>query len=132
MENHNDRPEVIEARREQTGRGVRFSNTLHERSVYVARLVDPARPDGLVLRLSYPQHVWARIGTSAWAVVVGAVLAALLVTTLLWLLLLREWINPVRNLAASAERMAAGDWARRVTPEGADDVRLFSAKLNLV
>ena len=132
MENHNDRPEVVEARRAVTGRGVRFSNTLGERAVYVARLVDPGRPDGLVLRLSYPQHVWARIGTSAWAVVTGAVLSALLVTTLLWLLLQRQWITPVRRLAAAAERMAAGEWGQRVAPEGADDVQFFSAKLNLV
>src|SRR4029079_9422569 len=47
MENHNDRPEVVAARREQTGGGVRFSNTLREPAVYVARLVDPARPDGM-------------------------------------------------------------------------------------
>jgi two-component system phosphate regulon sensor histidine kinase PhoR len=132
MENHNDRPEVVEARRAVTGRGVRFSNTLGERSVYVARLVDPARPDGLVLRLSYPQHVWARIGTSAWAVVSGAVLSALLVTTLLWLFLQRQWITPVRRLAAAAERMAAGEWGQRVAAEGADDVQFFSSKLNLV
>ena len=132
MENHNDRPEVIDARRAITGSGVRFSNTLGERAVYVARLVDPQRPDGLVLRLSYPQHVWARIGTSAWVVVFGAVVAALLVTTLLWLLLQRQWITPVQRLAAAAERMAAGEWGQRVAPEGADDVRFFSAKLNLV
>jgi two-component system phosphate regulon sensor histidine kinase PhoR len=132
MENHNDRPEVVAARRERTGSGIRFSNTLHEPAVYVARLVDPARPDGLVLRLSYPRHVWARIGTSAWLVVAGAVATALLVTTLLWLMLLRQWINPVRRLAAAAGRMAAGEWGQRVAPDGADDVRFFSAKLNLV
>ena len=132
MENHNDRPEVIEARRAHAGSGVRFSNTLGEKSVYVARLVDPARPDGLVLRLSYPQHVWADIGPSAWAVVAAAVACALLVTALLWLILQRLWINPVRRLAAAAERMAAGQWEQRVDPDGAEDVRFFSAKLNLV
>jgi two-component system phosphate regulon sensor histidine kinase PhoR len=130
LENHNDRPEVIEARRDTTGSGVRFSNTLGERAVYVARLVDPARPDGLVLRLSYPQHVWPQIGSSARAVVAGAVVCALLVTSLLWMMLQRQWITPVRRLAAAAERMAAGEWAQRVEPTGADDVRFFSAKLN--
>ena len=128
--NHNDRPEIIEARQASAGSGVRFSSTLGERAVYVARLVDPARPEGLVLRLSYPQHAWARIGASAWAVVGGAALCALLVTALLWLLLQRQWIAPVRRLAASAERMAAGDWNQRVEPAGADDVRFFTTKLN--
>jgi two-component system phosphate regulon sensor histidine kinase PhoR len=132
MENHNDRPEVIEARRQVAGSVVRFSDTLGENAVYVARLVDPARPDGLVLRLSYPQHAWARIGTSAWAVVFGAAVSALLLTSLLWVLLQRQWITPVRRLAAAAERMAAGQWGQRVAPEGADDVQFFSAKLNHV
>jgi two-component system, OmpR family, phosphate regulon sensor histidine kinase PhoR len=132
MENHNDRPEVVEARRQSAGSGVRFSDTLGERAVYVARLVDPSRPEGLVLRLSYPQHVWTRIGTSAGAVVGGAVLCALLVMSLLWLLLQRHWINPVRRLAAAAERMAAGQWAQRIEPDGADDVRFFTDKLNTV
>jgi two-component system phosphate regulon sensor histidine kinase PhoR len=132
MENHNDRPEVVEARQQVTGSGVRFSDTLGQPAVYVARLVDPARPDGLVLRLSYPQHAWARVGASAWAVVLGAVICALLLTSLLWVLLQRQWITPVRRLAAAAERMAAGQWGRRVAPEGADDVQFFSAKLNHV
>jgi len=132
MENHNDRPEVIEARRQTAGSGVRFSDTLGERAVYVARLVDPGRPNGMVLRLSYPQHVWARIGTSAGAVVAGAAMSALLVMALLWLLLQRQWITPVRRLAAAAERMAAGEWGQRVDPGGADDVQFFSDKLNHV
>jgi two-component system phosphate regulon sensor histidine kinase PhoR len=130
MENHNGRPEVVEARRQRSGSGVRFSDTLGERAVYVARLVEPARPDGLVLRLSYPQHQWARVGASAGIIVAGAVACALLVTALLWLLLQRQWIAPVRRLAAAAERMAVGDWSQRVQPDGADDVRFFTDKLN--
>jgi two-component system phosphate regulon sensor histidine kinase PhoR len=130
MENHNDRPEVVEARRQVSGSGVRFSDTLGERAVYVARLVDPARPAGLVLRLSYPQHRWVRIGTSAGVVVTGAVVCALLVTSLLWLMLQRQWIGPVRRLAGAAERMAGGEWAQRVEPDGAPDVQFFTAKLN--
>ena len=132
MANHNDRPEVVEARRQATGSGVRFSDTLGERAVYVARLVDPARPDGLVLRLSYPQRAWERLGPSAGAVVAAAVLCALLATSVLWLMLHRQWIGPVRRLAAAAERMAAGGWAQRVEPSGAADVRFFTEKLNHV
>src|SRR5439155_22017050 len=78
----------------------------------------------------YPQHAWPRIGTSAWAVVSGAVVCALLVTVLLWLMLQRQWITPVRRLATAAERMAAGEWGQRVEPGGADDVRFFAQKLN--
>src|SRR4029079_6568140 len=99
-----------------SGSGVRFSDTLGERAVYVARLVDPARPDGLVLRLSYPQHKWASIGTSAGTIVGAAVVCALLVTSLLWLMLQRQWIAPVRRLAGAATR----NGRRRVGPTARD------------
>ncbi len=38
----------------------------------------------------------------------------------------------MRALASAAERMAAGEWDVRATPRGAEDVRLFSGRLNVV
>src|SRR5947208_1117304 len=48
MENHSDRPEVIEARRKGRGESRRFSSTEAEDRFYFARLL----PGGDVLRLS--------------------------------------------------------------------------------
>jgi two-component system phosphate regulon sensor histidine kinase PhoR len=132
MENHNTRPEVLAARRGGVGSSVRYSGSVKEQSVYVAQLLDPARPDGQVLRLSFRQHTWADMGYSAWPVVTGGIVAALLAAALLWGIILRQWINPTRNLAEAAERMAEGQWDRRVTPAGADELRSFSTRLNLV
>jgi two-component system phosphate regulon sensor histidine kinase PhoR len=132
MENHNSRPEVVAARRGGVGSSVRHSRSVDEESVYVAQLVDPARGDGQILRLSYRQHTWADLGYSAWPVVTGGIVAALLAAALLWGIILRQWINPTRNLAEAAERMAEGQWDRRVTPAGADELRSFSTRLNLV
>jgi two-component system, OmpR family, phosphate regulon sensor histidine kinase PhoR len=132
MENHNARPEVVAARREGVGSSVRYSGSVNEQSVYVAQILDPARPDGQVLRLSYRQHTWADLGYSAWPVVTGGIVAALLAALLLWAIILRQWINPTRTLAEAAERMAEGQWDRRVTPAGADELRSFSTRLNLV
>src|SRR5215213_3256874 len=132
MENHNSRPEVLAARRGGVGSSVRYSGSVKEESVYVAQLLDPARADGQVLRLSFRQHTWADLGYSAWPVVTGGIVAALLAAVLLWGIILRQWINPTRNLAEAAERMAEGQWDRRVTPAGADELRSFSTRLNLV
>ncbi len=59
MENHSDREEVQEALESGTGQSVRYSNTLSERTVNYAVLLE----SGQVLRLSGTQMtVWALIG----------------------------------------------------------------------
>jgi two-component system, OmpR family, phosphate regulon sensor histidine kinase PhoR len=132
MENHNDRPEVLAARHGQSGSDVRTSRTIREGSVYVAKLLDPNNANGTVVRLSYPQRYWADLRTPAWTVLAAGVVCALLATAVLAAMLLRQWINPVRDLASAAERMAAGEWDVRATPRGAEDLRLFSGRLNVV
>jgi two-component system phosphate regulon sensor histidine kinase PhoR len=132
MENHNGRPEVIEARAGRAGSDVRHSRTIREGSVYVAKLLEPNDARGTVVRLSYPQRFWADVGTPAWTVLTAGVVCALLATAVLAGLLLRQWINPVRELASVAERMSAGEWGVRATPRGAEDLRQFSGRLNVV
>src|SRR3989442_1137919 len=43
MQNHNDRPEVIDARRQHVGSSSRDSATLGEHAIYLAELVDEHR-----------------------------------------------------------------------------------------
>ncbi|MGB7159232.1 MAG: PAS domain-containing protein, partial [Tepidisphaeraceae bacterium] len=132
MENHNGRPEVLAARGGRAGSDVRQSRTIREGSVYVAKLLDPNDRDGTVVRLSYPQRYWADLRTPTWIVLTAGVVCALLATAVLARLLLRQWINPVRELASAAERMSAGEWDVRAEPRGAEDLRLFSGRLNVV
>src|SRR5437763_15923744 len=131
MENHNGRPEVIAAREKGIGSSVRHSDTIHEEAVYVATPLDPTKPQGLVLRLSYPQRVWAKPTEQLWPILVAATAAALLVMLLLGAILRRQWIGPIRSLAQATDRMASGEWDARAEPRGAEDLRFFSQRLNL-
>jgi PAS domain S-box-containing protein len=108
------------------------ARTIREGSVYVAQLLDPNQPNGTVIRLSYPQRYWADLRTPAWTVLTAGVVCALLATAVLAGMLLRQWISPVRALASAAERMAAGEWDVRAEPRGAEDLRHFSGRLNVV
>ncbi len=132
MQNHNDRPEVIAARRQHVGSSSRDSATLGEHAVYLAELVDESRPDGMVVRVSYPRRHWATLETPIWLVSAGGLAAAVLMVSLLALILQRQWIKPTRDLAGAAEMMASGQWHARVDPRGADDVRFLADKMNLV
>ena len=130
MENHNDRPEVIEARRVGSGSAVRFSRTMKEDAVYVAQPLDAQRPEGLIVRLSYPRRVWSKLAVPPIAIVLAAVLTAALLMAWLALLLQRRWIGPVRALSEAAGKMAGGEWHTRVPPRGDDEIREFSGSLN--
>ena len=130
MQNHNDRPEVIDARRQHVGGSSRDSATLGEHSLYLAELLDEVRPDGMVVRVSYPRQRWATQEAPVWMVSAGGIVAVVLMVAMLALILQRQWIRPTRELAGAAEQMAAGQWNARVRPNGADDVRFLATKMN--
>ena len=131
MENHNGRPEVMDARAKGFGSSVRHSDTIHQEAVYVATPLDASRPQGIILRLSYPQSVWPQLDTTIWPVLIAATAAALLLMVLLSIVLRRQWIGPIRELAEATDRMASGQWDARVEAKGAEDLRFFSHRLNL-
>lgn len=130
MDNHNDRPEVVAARQRGEGDVARRSATLDEWSVYVARLMDPAKPNGAVVRVSQWRHPAPGLATSLAAVAGAAAVSGLGAGLALWLMLRNQWVVPLRRLRDSARLMAAGDWERRVPPAGAEEVRALAGELN--
>jgi two-component system phosphate regulon sensor histidine kinase PhoR len=132
MDNHNQRAEVAEARAGRVGSAVRHSGTMHEPNVYVAQLLDPKQPNGIVLRLSFPRSMWAQLSTPTWVIVAAGVTGALGVMLALAWLLQRQWIGPVQRLSDAAAKMANGEWGTRVDARGAGELRAFSGKLNVL
>jgi two-component system phosphate regulon sensor histidine kinase PhoR len=132
MENHNTRPEVLDAHRAGVGNSVRHSDTIDEDAVYVAELLDADKPAGMIVRLSYPRHVWTKLGVPIWAIVLGATASALLLVAGLALILQQRWMRPVNELATAADRMAAGQWQTRVEPAGAEEVRFLAGRFNVM
>jgi hypothetical protein len=98
--------------------------------VYVAQPLDPAKPQGLIVRVSYPRRVWTQLPVSGWAIVLSATLSAGLLMTWLGILLHRRWIGPVQTLS----HRGGGDGARAVgharRAGRGDEIRAFSASLN--
>jgi two-component system phosphate regulon sensor histidine kinase PhoR len=131
MENHNGRPEVIAARTAGFGSSVRKSDTIHQRAVYVATPLDKDNPNGVVLRLSYPQSVWAKLNVPVWPILVAATLGALILMIWLGLILRSQWIEPIHALAETTDQMASGQWDARAHVRGAAELQFFSQRLNL-
>lgn len=129
MENHNDREEIIAARQTGSGKSVRPSRSMHTPYLYAAERLDSA--EGLVVRASEPERAVVQVNTTIVVQLAGAVLASIVIVTLLAWILHRRWIAPVRLLATAAEQMAAGQWKTRVDLGGAE-VRDFASRLNHV
>jgi two-component system phosphate regulon sensor histidine kinase PhoR len=128
--NHNDRPEVTEARRQRFGTSSRQSATLGEHAIYLAEIVNQADPNGLVARVCYTHTRWSSLQTPLWAVAAGGLGATVMMVGLLAFILQRQWVRPTRDLTSAAAKMAMGEWNARVDPYGAGDVRYLAGKMN--
>ncbi len=128
LDNHNNRPEVIDARATGQGQSIRQSKTQGVSYIYAAALVDDE--SGYIVRASRPEESPIEVSKLMLAQLGGAVLVSILIMTWLAVTLHRRWIAPVRKLAFAAEQMAAGQWQTRVTPEGVSELREFSTRMN--
>ncbi len=121
MENHRDRPEIIEAMHGNVGKSLRFSRTLRTRMFYVAIPLpgsagkeEPAEIIG-VLRMSVPataidatlQSIRMKIGIGLAVVILFAAAVALLVS--------RNISRPLEQMKRGAERLSQGDFSRRMS-----------------
>ena len=120
VENHNDRPEVIDARAGRVGRASRYSQTAGVDMVYAAAAVHDS-PISIV-RLALPlvsvkeqlQPIWR---TSMWA------LAAGLITAMLLSWMMSHWLTlRVRAIADVARRYSRGDLSRPTREFGDDEL----------
>ncbi len=94
MENHNEREEVKEARKNGYGESVRYSTTLTERQMYCAKLLD----DGTVLRLSDSQYTWWTILLSMMQPILFIVTVAVAISLLLAFRLSKNIVKPLNSL----------------------------------
>jgi two-component system, OmpR family, phosphate regulon sensor histidine kinase PhoR len=123
LDNHGDRPEIQQARRDGIGMARRYSSTLRSEMLYVAVPVrNPALPELSEVRLALPatevERQLAAVMRSAVAAFGAGIVAALVLAWATSLMVSRR----VRAIAAVAERYAAGDWSRPARDYGRDEI----------
>jgi two-component system phosphate regulon sensor histidine kinase PhoR len=109
LQNHNDRPEVAEARRSGRGRAERLSPSEGDRELYVA----VAAGNGRIARVSISTRDVNDIVRRAQRDVLMSGLIALLIALGLAALFSRQVTRPIRELRDVASAIAAGNLARR-------------------
>jgi two-component system, OmpR family, phosphate regulon sensor histidine kinase PhoR len=123
LDNHGDRPEIQQARRDGIGMARRYSSTLRSEMLYVAVPVrNPELPELSEVRLALPatevERQLAAVMRSAVAAFGAGIVAALVLAWATSLMVSRR----VRAIAAVAERYAAGDWSRPARDYGRDEI----------
>ena len=130
MENHADRPEFRRAMNGQTGRSVRFSDTLGKNMMYIAVPLKEQEQTIAVVRGSLSviavdkalNDIYAKI---AWGVI-GAAICAAGVT----LVVSRKITRPIEQMKDAAKRFAAGQLDHRVPVPDSEELAELAGALN--
>jgi len=130
MDNHGSRPEIVGAMTQGEGRAVRYSDTLKEDLLYVARTFPEDGPARGVIRVSQPLHSVVALRQQLLGSILRITGVSLLLALLLALLFARLLTRPVRKLAWAAERVAQGDFDTRVFLNRRDELKALADAFN--
>jgi two-component system, OmpR family, phosphate regulon sensor histidine kinase PhoR len=130
MDNHRERPEVLQALASGGGTAVRRSATTNIAYAYAARSVGMPRHGVVVVRLAAPIRSLALLERQLGRGSLLALLAALVVAGGVSWWVRRRLFRPLRALVAGADRFAGGDLAHRVTLPEEAELAAVGAALN--
>ena len=130
MENHSNRPEIIDALKGQAGRSERFSDTIRRMLMYLAI---PLRRDGAivaVVRASLPLSAIDWTLHSVYRhIAVGAAMVAILFAVVAYYLA-RHISRPLADMRQAAERLARGDLQTCVALPKGEEMQSLARTLN--
>ncbi len=130
MENHGARPEIIQARRGNTGSSTRFSRTVEREMLYVAVPMRAGDRVVAVMRISlFLSDVNALLSQLGREIVL---VAAVLVVLALLAAVVFAWSvsRPVQKLADAAHRVGDGDFEVRVSSRRSDEFGDLTDRFN--
>jgi two-component system phosphate regulon sensor histidine kinase PhoR len=130
MDNHANRPEIAAALGGKTGQSIRYSNTLLQSMMYVAR---PIKKNGdilAVIRASIPTTFIEReLNSIRLKIVLGGLLIALLAAGIS-LLISRRITRPIVAMTQSAGHFADGDFNHRLAAPESEEMAGLAEALN--
>ncbi len=129
MENHGDRPEIIEAVASGVGNSIRYSNTLETDMAYVAV---PFRIEGArgVVRVALPLQQFQWIESHIWKIVLAALCIGLLLSVVLSWFTERLVSRPIERMTEVALRQASGDLEATASVPAHAELASLAAALN--
>jgi len=122
MENHGDRPEIVDALATGVGESTRYSATLGQRMLYVAVPISYQDEILGVARVSLPLTTVEDLERRVTLIIVIAMAIAMALVVLAAWVTSRITTRPIRKLTAASKRIASGELGQKLTIEARDEV----------
>lgn len=130
MENHADRPEIIQAYKGVLGQSTRISDTLNKSMKYLALPLFKGEQVVAVLRLSIPlERIEEEIRHLHQIVLLGAALSAVL-AFIIGYFISRHITKPILSMKESAKAFARGDFSHKIKIKAQDELGELAGALN--
>lgn len=129
MDNHALREELVQAEREGTGMTVRYSNTLGENMIYVARPVKQGAFDGYI-RLSMSLSRVEEGVRQGWMVIIGGLAVLFAVGSLVSYRIAAGLTSPLEKITRVARQITRLDYNARVKLQRDDEIGQLAHAIN--
>jgi two-component system phosphate regulon sensor histidine kinase PhoR len=122
MENHSDRPEIMDALAIGVGESTRYSTTLDQMMMYVAVPISYEDETLGVARVSLPLTTVENMVRQVTVVIIIAMAVATALVVLAAWLIARTTTRPIRRLTSASKRITSGELGQKITIEAKDEV----------
>jgi len=130
MDNHNFRPEIIDARTHGFSTVSRFSQTLQQKMVYRAQSVNDGDTVLGFVRVSLPlNNITQKLGLLRLNVIYGAGIAAFS-ALILGFFFAKHFLTPIVRVTEVAESISKGDYDRRIDLNQRDEIGMLARAVN--
>lgn len=129
MDNHNDRPEVINAREKGIGTVIRYSHTLDQKMMYLAIRVDTFKQP-LIIRTSLSiASLQSNITGIRRTILLVGILISILAGGISFILS-KQIANPLEVMRQRAEQFAKGDFSLKLPTTNTSELNSLANSLN--
>lgn len=133
MDNHSDRPEIIEAMQRGDGQAIRFSYTLDTDMIYIAHVIkDSVGKSAGAIRLSLSLQKVNEFIHHLWISLAFGMLAALVLTIIVSLLVSRHITKPIAEITAVARKITQKKFESRVKVNTIGEIGQLAQALNFM
>ncbi len=130
MENHADRPEFRQAMNGQTGRSVRFSDTLSKNMMYIAVPLKEQEQTIAVVRGSLSVIAVDKALNDIYTKIIWGVIGAAVCAAGVTLVVSHKITRPIEQMKDAAKRFAAGQLDHRVPVPDSEELAELAGALN--
>ncbi len=129
MENHKNRPEILELSNSEIGHSIRYSKTVQEDMLYVARVIKMGDSQ-YYLRTSFFVYKMNKLLHEVRTEIIEISVFVYLISILGLFVFIKKISNPIKQLSEASKKVAEGDFDVKVKINSKDELGDLSINFN--